>query len=104
MSDPTAAVGPLGEEKRRDRWEISEGKTSDGEFMVLGGDGDAWGLVACVVTAEDACLVAAAPDLLAALLGCIPQLELGNGEAEHIKAAWAAIRRATGEETSEAST
>ena len=42
-------------------------------------------------------LIAAAPDLLAALLGCIPQLELGNGEAEHVKAAHAAIAKATGE-------
>lgn len=41
-------------------------------------------------------LIAAAPDLLAALLGCIPQLELGNGEAEHVKAARAAIAKATG--------
>lgn len=41
-------------------------------------------------------LICAAPDLLEALLGCIPQLELGNGEAEHIKAARAAIAKATG--------
>lgn len=40
-------------------------------------------------------LLAAAPDLLGALLGCIPQLELGNGEAAHIKAAHAAIAKAT---------
>jgi len=44
---------------------------------------------------HDARLIAAAPDLLAALLGCIPQLELGNGEAAHIKAARAAITKAT---------
>lgn len=43
-------------------------------------------------------LIAAAPDLLAALEGCLPQLELGNGEAAHIKAARAAIARATGGE------
>ena len=41
-------------------------------------------------------LIAAAPELLSALMGCLPQLELGNGEAEHIKAAWAAINKATG--------
>lgn len=41
---------------------------------------------------------AAAPALLAALVGCLPQLELGNGEAEHIKAARAAIALATGQE------
>lgn len=46
----------------------------------------------------DARLIAAAPDLLEALEGCIPQLELGNGEAEHIKAARAAIARARGEQ------
>lgn len=43
-------------------------------------------------------LFAAAPDLLEALEGCIPQLELGNGEAEHIKTARAAIARARGEQ------
>ena len=39
-------------------------------------------------------LIAAAPDLLEALKGCLPQLELGNCEAEHIKAAHAAIAKA----------
>ncbi len=47
---------------------------------------------------DEARLIAAAPDLLEALEGCIPQLELGNGEAEHIKAARAAIARARGEQ------
>ena len=45
---------------------------------------------------EYARLFAAAPDLLEALIGCLPQLELGNGEADHIKAAHAAIVKATG--------
>lgn len=39
----------------------------------------------------DGPLTRAAPMLLEALLGCIPQLELGNGEADHIKAANRAI-------------
>lgn len=46
---------------------------------------------------EEARLKASKADLLGALLGCVPQLELGNGEAEHIKAARAAISKATGE-------
>lgn len=52
--------------------------------------------VAYMFNHKEAVLAASAPELLAALQGCIPQLELGNGEAEHIKAAYAALTKATG--------
>lgn len=55
------------EENKHTAWEVSKAKTADGEFMVVGGEGDAWGLIASVVTEEDAHLIAAAPEMFEAL-------------------------------------
>lgn len=48
-------------------WEISPARTVDGEAMVVGGEGREFGLIAQVTTDEDASLIVAAPDMLAAL-------------------------------------
>lgn len=44
-------------------WEISEVRTVDGEFMVCGGEGHSFGLIATVTREEDARVMAAAPEL-----------------------------------------
>jgi hypothetical protein len=48
-------------------WEFSDAKTFDGEFMVTGGYGPSFGLVAAVTEAADARVIAAAPDMMDAL-------------------------------------
>lgn len=52
-------------------WEINPVRTVEGEFMVCGGGtGHDYGLIATVITEDDACLISAAPDLLSVLEEC----------------------------------
>jgi hypothetical protein len=52
-------------------WAVSEVRTVDGTFMVLGGEGLSFGLVADVTTEADAHLIAAAREIHAALKLCV---------------------------------
>lgn len=45
-------------------WSVSEVRTVEGGFMVLGGEGFGFGLIAEVTMEDDARLIAAAPGLL----------------------------------------
>lgn len=55
-------------------WTISPVRTVDGEYMVVGGPGKEFGLIAAVTEEADARLIAAAPDLLDALKQCAEYL------------------------------
>lgn len=81
-------------------WEISPVRTHDGNSMVVGGMDRAFGLVAECVVDEDARLIAAAPEMLDALLQA--QIYIEADEAVHGRqfgdgnAIRAAIAKATG--------
>lgn len=65
-------------------WEISAVRTVDGNPMVVGGEGQAFGLVAECVVDEDARLIAAAPDLLASLAALCDDDASYHGNEIHI--------------------
>jgi len=48
-------------------WDINPMRTVDGQFIVCAGEGHGYGVVADVLAEADARLIAAAPDMLAAL-------------------------------------
>lgn len=52
-------------EQAHTRWEVSDFRSSDDEALVVGGEGQSFGLIAAVTNDDDAHLIAAAPDLLA---------------------------------------
>lgn len=83
-------------------WTISPVRTVDGEYMVVGGPGKEFGLIAAVTEEADARLIAAAPEMLAALSGVVRILQavrlsagLHGSQITRMEAAIAAIAKAT---------
>lgn len=84
-----------------DRWEVSKALTVDGCAMVVGGEGQSFGLVAIVTVDTDANLIAAAPELLEALRTALPVLEENarwhrdmQSHAGHVTTAFETIEQA----------
>jgi hypothetical protein len=65
-------------------WTISEARTDVGDFMVVGGEGFGFGVIAAVTTEEDAHLIAAAPAMYEALRQMLDAIESGNIDSPEI--------------------
>ena len=66
-------------------WEISPTKSVDGEFLVVGGDDDDFGLIAAVTLEEDAIAIAALPMILDVLEECARAAVDGDWLANRIE-------------------
>jgi hypothetical protein len=75
MSDSITneALKQLAEAATSGRWAVSEARTVENTFMVTGGEGFGFGLIADVVTAEDAAFIAAAREAVPRLLSEIEE-------------------------------
>jgi hypothetical protein len=49
------------------KWNVSPARGADGEFLIVGGEGKQFGLIAAVSEVGDAHLIAAAPEMYEAL-------------------------------------
>jgi len=85
-------------------WSVSDARGVNGEFWVVGGEGFDFGLIAEVISEDDARLIASAPDLLEALKALqlqalqSPDLRRTDWGREALEKTRAAIAKATGQD------
>lgn len=85
------------EDRTDGQWSVSGARGGDGEFLVVGGEGQAFGLVAAVTLEGDARLIAAARDFAAAAEQMIAHEQSGgDGWWNGFEMLKAAYTRATG--------